>query len=257
MRTSVILNQKGGVGKSATVINVAAILAHYYGKRVLIVDGDTQGNTTEFFGADPQWGNLAEVLRHGKDGGLFAIASIQSTNFPGIDILASDDSLMDLDLTAVKLGDAQVEVLRDMTAKLAELDKYDYILHDCPPAFNAASAAALVAADDVIIPIKLDAFSLRGMGKILRQITNMRSINPKLHVSGILPTMWYKSDKMAESEQILRSSGLPVFTRIRRSDKVDDMTYEQEPLLEFSPRSAASVDYRLFVAEWMGGADNG
>lgn len=257
MRTSVILNQKGGVGKSATVINVAAILAHYYGKRVLVVDGDSQGNTTEFFGADPQWGNLAEVLRHGKDGGFFAVASIQATNFPGVDILASDDSLMDLDLTAVKKDDSKAKVLQDMAAKLTELDKYDYILCDCPPAFNAASAAALMAADDVIIPIKLDAFSVRGMAKILRQITNMRSINPKLQVSGILPTMWYKSDKMAESEQLLRASGLPVFSHIRRSDKVDDMTYAQEPLLEFSPRSAAGVDYRRFVAEWMGGAGNG
>ena len=257
MRTSVILNQKGGVGKSATVINVAAVLAHYYGKRVLVVDGDAQGNTTEFFGADPALGNLAEILRHGRDEGCFAAAHIQPTNFPGIDILASDDSLMDLDLTAVKLGDAQVEVLRDMAVKLTELDKYDYVLCDCPPAFNAASAAALVAADDVIIPIKLDAFSMRGMAKILRQITNMRSINPKLQVSGILPTMWYKSEKMAQSEQILRSSGLPVFSRIRRSDKVDDMTYAQEPLLQFSPRSAAGVDYRRFVAEWMGGAGNG
>lgn len=257
MRTSVILNQKGGVAKSATVINVAAILAHYYGKRVLVVDGDSQGNTTEFFGADPKWGNLAEVLRHGKDGGLFAVASIQDTNFPGVDILASDDSLMDLDLTAVKKDDAKAKVLQDMAAKLTELDKYDYILCDCPPAFNAASAAALMAADDVTIPIKLDAFSVRGMAKILRQITNMRSINPKLQVSGILPTMWYKSDKMAESEQLLRSSGLPVFSHIRRSDKVDDMTYAQEPLLVFSPRSAAGVDYRRFVAEWMGGAGNG
>ena len=257
MRTSVILNQKGGVGKSATVINVAAVLAHYYGKRVLIVDGDTQGNTTEFFGADPAMGNLAEVLRHGRDDGCFAVTSIQPTNFPNIDILASDDSLMDLDLTAVKLGDAQVEVLRDMTAKLSELGSYDYILHDCPPAFNAASAAALVAADDVIIPIKLDAFSMRGMAKILRQITNMRAINPKLQVSGVLPTMWYKSERLAQSEQILRSSGLPVFSRIRRSEKVDDMTYEQEPLLQFSPRSAAGVDYRRFVAEWMGGEANG
>ena len=257
MRTSVILNQKGGVGKSATVINVAAVLAHDYGKRVLVVDGDAQGNTTEFFGADPAWGNLAEVLRHGRDDGLFAVTCLQHTNFPGIDILASDDSLMDLDLTAVKLGDAQVEVLRDMAVKLTELDKYDYILCDCPSAFNAASAAALMAADDVIIPIKLDAFSMRGMAKILRQITNMRAINPKLQVAGILPTVWYKSEKMAQSEQILRSSGLPVFSHIRRSDKVDDMTYAQEPLLEFSPRSAAGVDYRRFVAEWMGGTGNG
>ena len=71
---------------------------------------------------------------------------------------------------------------------------------DCPPAFNAASAAALVAADEVIIPIKLDAFSLRGMANIMQQVSNMRKINDSLTVAGILPTMWYKSDNIIEAE---------------------------------------------------------
>lgn len=253
MRTSAIVNQKGGVAKSTTVINMAAILAMDYGKRVLVVDGDSQGNTSEFFGADPQNGNLADVLRYGRDDGLFAAASIQPTNFDGVDILAAADDLMDLDLTAAKSDPAKAEILRDLTILLAELDKYDYVLVDCPPAFNAAATAALVAADDVIIPIKLDAFSLRGMANLMRQIKNMRRVNAKLRVSGLLPTMWYKSDHVLDAEKQLRGSGLPVYPHIRRSDKVDDMTFDQQPLLVCSPRSAAGVDYRRFVREWMGG----
>ena len=258
MRTTVVLNCKGGVAKSSTVINMAAILACCCGKRVLITDGDSQGNTTEFFGGDPNNGNLAEVLRHEGDAGAFAVVNIQPSNFNGIDLLAADDSLMDLDLTKVELGAAQAGVLRDMGKLLAEKDLYDYHLVDCPPAFNAAAVAALTAADDVIIPMKLDAFSIRGMANLIRQISNMRKDNPRLKLAGLLPTMWYKSPKIEDAEATLRASGLPVFPHIRYTKKVDDMTFNQEPLLASSPRCAAAVDYRRFVAEYLkGGAENG
>lgn len=261
MRTTIILNLKGGIAKTASTVNIAAILARDYQKRVLLVDADSQCNTTEFFGGDPADGNLAEVLRHnGDDSAEFAVISIQPTGFEGIDLLAGDESLMDLDLTKVELQDVRATVLRDMVRMLAERDAYDYCLVDCPPAFNAASAAALMAADEVIIPIKLDAFSLRGMTNLLRQITNMRQINPRLRLAGCLPTMWYRSDNIQQAEETLRASGLPVFPHIRRTDKVDDMTFAQEPLLISSPRSAAGVDYRRFVQAWLkneGGASNG
>lgn len=247
MRTTVILNLKGGVAKTATTVNVAAILAKVYNKRVLVVDADSQCNTTEFFGADPDAGNLADVLRSESP----AIPSTQPTNFPGIDILAGDESLMDLDLTKVELQSVQATVLRDMVLQLNNENAYDYCIVDCPPAFNAASAAALMAADDVIIPIKLDAFSLRGMTCLLRQISNMRKINPKLRLAGCLPTMWYKSPQIQEAEATLRASGLPVLHPIRRTDKVDEMTFSQDPLLISSPRSAAGVDYRRFVEDYM------
>lgn len=110
MRTTIILNLKGGVAKTASTVNIAAILAKDYQKRVLLVDADSQCNTTEFFGGDPANGNLAEVLRYvgiEDDGAEFAVASIQPTTFEGIDLLAGDDSLMDLDLTKVELRDVR------------------------------------------------------------------------------------------------------------------------------------------------------
>lgn len=254
IRTTAIVNLKGGVAKSTTVINMAAILAKKHGKKVCIIDADAQCNTTEFFGADPTLHNLAMVLRvpgdHNRPG-IFAAAQIQETKFAGIDILAGDDSLMDLDLTKVEQQTVSANVLRHLVEEVR--DMYDYAFIDCPPAFNAASAAALIAADDVIIPIKLDAFSLRGMVNLTRQIMNMRRINPRLKIAGILPTMWYNDPEIADAEKQLRDAGLHVFPHIRRSDKVDKMTFRQEPLLISSPRSSAGIDYRKFVLEYMGG----
>lgn len=253
-RTTAVVNLKGGVGKTTTVINLAAILAKEHGAAVCIVDGDSQCNTTEFFGGDPTSGNLAMVLRKaGKqdEPGKYAAGLIQKTAYENIHILPGDETLMDMDLSKVEQGAVSANVLRFLVEEVA--DKYSHILIDCPPAFNAASAAALVAADDVIIPIKLDAFSLRGMANLMRQIKNMRKINPRLTIAGLLPTMWYADDQIQEAENSLKAAGLNVFHHIRHSRKVDGMTFQQEPLLISSPRSAAGIDYRKFVAEYVGG----
>lgn len=255
IRTTAIVNLKGGVAKTTTVINMAAILAKDHKRRVLIVDADSQCNTTEFFGIEPkEEESLSLILRNSQDFEspiAMAACMIQSTKYKNVDIIPADDTLMDLDLSTVLQGTVKANVLRYLIEAVAH--KYDYVFIDCPPAFNAASTAALIAADDVIIPIKLDAFSLRGMGNLLRQIWNMRRINPRLTVAGVLPTMWYKDEKISQTETQIRESGLRVFHHIRRSDKVDDMTFRQEPLLVSSPKSAAGVDYRNFVKEFVGG----
>lgn len=256
IRTTAILNLKGGVAKTTTAINMAAILARDYGSRVLLIDGDSQCNTTEFFGSySDQW-NLAVLLRSAQyynDPENFARSCIQKTQYENVFVLPGDESLMDMDLSKVEQGTINSNVLRYLAEAVRE--EYDYILIDCPPAFNAASAAALIAADDVIIPIKLDAFSLRGMGNLMRQIKNMRRINPRLRLAGCLPTMWYNDPQIVEAEEQLRKAGLQLFHHIRRSDKVDRMTFQQDPLLISSPNSAAGVDYRKFVAEYVGGGN--
>lgn len=264
MRTIAVVNLKGGVAKTATVINVAAVLARDYRQQVLVIDADSQCNTTEFFGGEPGQGNLAELLRMESDPDPYllpeeaAMAAIQDSNFEDVDLICGDDSLMDLDLSKVEGQEVNVTVLRDLRRYLDALgdeeeECYDWVLIDCPPAFNAASAAALLMADEVLVPIKLDAFSLRGMTNLLRQIENMRKINPQLKLLGCLPTMWYRSPRTEEAEKVLQGSGLPIFGHIRRTDKVDEMTFAQEPLLVTSPHSAAGVDYRKFVRELMKG----
>jgi len=261
MRTIAVVNMKGGVGKTATVINVAAVLARDYRQDVLVIDADSQCNTTEFFGGDPTQGNLAELLRISADKlhlPAEPLGYIQESNFDGVDLLCGADELMDLDLSKVEGQEVNVTVLRDLRQTLLALsdegeDTYDWILVDCPPAFNAASAAALLMADEVLIPIKLDAFSIRGMTNLLHQIKNMRKINPQLRLLGCLPTMWYRSDRTEEAEKVLQSIGLPIFPPIRRTDKVDEMTFIQEPLPVSSPHSAAGIDYRKFVRELVKG----
>lgn len=246
MRTIAFLNLKGGVAKTATTVNTAAILAGDYGRKVLVVDADSQANSSEFLGMDRMpVGTLAELLRGKPDGGVRARSCIIRSNLKNVDLLPADDTLMDLDLTKVEDGRIYTGCLRDLQAFIG--GRYDFMLIDCPPAFNAAAAAALIAADEVIIPIKLDAFSLRGMGNLMRQIENMRRINPALRLGGLLPTMWYKSDNVEQAEEQLRASGLPVYPHIRRTPKVDDMTFKQEPLTVSSPKSAACIDYRRFV----------
>lgn len=254
IRTTAILNLKGGVAKTTTAINMAAILATKYGKRVLLIDADSQCNTTEFFGGETDEETLASLLRYSGKRELdkdLVYAAIQSTGIENLDLIPADDTLMDMDLSAASSGTVDVNVLRSLVEETREY--YDYVLIDCPPAFNAAAAAALVAADDVIIPIKLDAFSLRGMVNLTRQIKNMKRINPRLRIAGLLPTMWYKASEIRDAEDQLRAAGFRVFHHIRRSDKVDRMTFQQEALLMSSPNSGAGIDYRAFVAEYVGG----
>lgn len=254
MRITAVMNLKGGVAKTTTAINMAAILARRHRKRVLLVDADSQCNLTEFMGADPGKGNLAKLLREPKayyDNKANYQGCVQNTRYKNIDILPGDESLMDLDLSKVEQNTLDAYVLRVFLGKVKT--EYDYVIIDCPPAFNAACVAALIAANDVIIPIKLDAFSLRGMANLMRQIRNMRKINPVLGLDGCLPTMWYNDPQILDAEHQLRAAGLPVYPHIRRSDKVDKMTFQQDPLVIGSPHSGAGIDYSKFVRKYLHG----
>lgn len=266
MRTIAICNLKGGVAKTTTAVNLAAILAAERGKNVLVIDADSQANATSFLGGDREQPGMAALLQ-GQTTEEKPL-ELQRTNVGGVTLIAGSAELMDLDLTKAGEGTVDVQCLREVRAFLEESALWgphpaswrppspcegkalDYCLIDCPPAFNAASSAALIAADEVLIPVKLDAFALEGMANLLQQIQNMRRINPQLQVLGVLPVMWYKSESILQAERALRESGLRVLPRIRRSDRVDDMTYAQAPLISCSPRSGPCKDYRV-LAKWL------
>lgn len=248
MRSTAIFNLKGGVAKTTTAIHLAKLLNTHHGARVLLIDCDPQCNLTQFFGADPRKGSTTQVLLDGSE--FCAINSIQPTGMEGVDIIAADDMLMELDLSQIYNGRVMRYVFRKLALELERRETYDYVIYDCPPAFNGASAAALIGADDVVIPIKLDAFSVAGMANVLQQIRNMKRISPRLSVAGILPTMWYRDIKILESEELLRRSNLPIYPHIRRSDKVDGFTFTGEfP----NAKVRHMVDYKRFTKAYLEG----
>lgn len=254
MKTICIMNLKGGVGKTITATNLAAVFAAR-GKRVLLVDADHQGNTSAFFQSDQEATTLCDILR-GENEPYWA-DNVQRTGYEGLDIVPGN-----MDLAALETGEAPYDRwhalyrLREFLLSAAEDDAYDFAIIDMPPAFSTAAKAALIAADEVIIPMKLDAFSINGMAELLKQIASMRKVNPRLRLAGILITMWRNTEMVRQAEQILRGGSVPVYkTVIRRTDIVDESTYGSKPLYLYSPNCAAAVDYKRFAAEYLEGSE--
>ena len=254
MRTTAIMNLKGGTAKTVTAINLAAIYARDYAERVLLVDADSQANLTEFMCLrmpdGSASGGFADLLRGLRAGPI-------STKLDNVSILWADETLMALDVTAAGSGAADPMALAAYLDRKDVREIYDRVIIDCPPAFSAGAMAALIAADEVVIPTKIDAFGIRGIPNLLEQIRNMKRINPDLEVAGVLPTMFYPTQEQRDAEAALRKSLLtgyiPCFRHIRRSTKVDDSTFAQEALIYSSPKSGACRDYKIFakeLAEW-------
>lgn len=260
MKTTAIMNLKGGVAKTITAVNMAAILAEKHGKRVLLIDADHQGNSSSFFSLDDEAATLRDILT-GENESLWC-DNISCTGIEGLDLLPSCMSLADLDVSG---DESQIERakrkyrLKDFLLCAAEDNAYDYVIIDLPPSFSTAAQAALIAADEVIIPMKVDAFSLSGILELLRQIGGVKKLNPKLTLRGALVTMFRNADSTKEGVEILRKSKVPVFSQtIRWTDRlVDESTFAHAPLYMHSPRCAASKDYCKFVIEYLGGELHG
>ena len=256
MRTTAIMNLKGGTGKTVTTVNAAAILAELHGCRVLAIDADSQANLTELLSRSPadnvRIGGLSDLLQ-----------GLQAQAFPSkiknVDLLPADETLMALDISSAGNGKADPMALANWLQQ--KKTRYEHVLIDCPPAFSAGAMAALIAADDVVIPLKLDAFGIRGLANLMEQIKNMRRVNPDLRISGVLPTMYYPDELQHKAEDDLRKSldlaGVHCFHHIRRSVRMDGATFAQEPLTKYSPKSKTCYEYKLFVRDLlaMGGDD--
>lgn len=263
MRTIAIINLKGGVGKTTTVINMAAILA-MSGRSVLCADCDPQANLTAFFGVRDAERTcsctMAELLDPEADGRSDVIEDyIIETAIPGVSLIPASIELIRADIASVYRGKG-ARALSDALLSLLDTEieggeaPYDYVLLDCPPSFTAASVAAIAAADDIIIPVEADAFAISGMATLIRQIESVRHIRPSIRVAGALITKWHRTAAVIQGEAALRGSSVPVFdTVIRRSDKVTESIFQARSLEDYSRRSAAAQDYRRFVAEYLEG----
>ena len=261
MKTVAVFNLKGGVGKTMTTAVMADCLAADHGKRVLLIDADAQGNLSQYFGVEAQDGEDLLALLQGQNEPYYP--DFVTPARPGIDIIPAGMSLIYADVDAIKDGRCRLNAIEDLRGAIAEdaesesteawARTYDYILIDCPPAFSAASTAALTAADEVIIPIRLDAFSTAGVAALTTQVANMRRINDRLRVAGVLVTQYQRTREESLAHTLLAaSSGLPVYQcRIRQSPRVAAATFAGESLLTFSPHCGAAKDYRRFVAEFL------
>lgn len=247
MKAIAIMNVKGGVGKTMTACNMAHILAETYKQRVLLIDADPQANASTFFEVDAKDGGLTELLN-----GLAVCYDeiIQATGYDGVHMIPCDSSLFGVDL-GTDTGHTKTAIV-DLCDNIREDDAYDVVLIDCPPSFTPSAIAALAAADGVIVPVKLDAFSVDGMEFLLDQLAAVHRINGKAKLEGILVTLWHNCVSNVQAEEHLRSRGIRVYsTHIRRSDKADESTWYHSPICDYSRYSSTARDYRDFVAEFV------
>ena len=249
MKVFCITNLKGGVGKTITAVNTAYLLSVMNG-RVLLIDNDKQGNSSKFFGVwsdDVLSPSISNVL---TERNYDIRRAIQRTKYERLDVLPANMSL----LKANK--DILLDCSRPQQSRLQKALKevsslYDYVVIDCAPDINMSVINALVASDEVIIPLKIDQFAFDGLDQLREQIEDIREFNSTIRIAGCLVTMFSKNSVNIQGVDALRRSfGLPVFeSMIRKTVKVDETTFTGIPLQAYAPKCSAAKDYVSFIEE--------
>ncbi len=253
-RIVALANQKGGVGKTTTAINLGAALAELE-RSVLLVDFDPQGGCGIGLGIEP--GSLVvSVYNALLDRSCSVEEVIQKTSFPGLELLPSN-----IDLSAAELLLVQ-EVAREQTLMRVlgpVRNEYDYVLIDCQPSLGLLTVNALTAAHGVIIPLECEFFALRGVALLVETIEKVRDrLNPALEIDGILATM-YDPRTLHSREVVARvveAFGDQVFhTVIGRTVKFPDASVAAEPITTYASSHAGAYAYRLLARELIARGD--
>lgn len=262
MRTIALMNQKGGVGKTTTTVNLGAALAEA-GKKVCLVDLDPQAHLTINYGlepADEDQINLYDVLIEGAS----FLAAMRKIS----DNLALVPSSIDLAAAEIKLVS---EIGREMILKnrieAAQHDEFDFLLFDCPPSLGLLTINALAIANEIIVPMQPHFLALQGVAKLLETVQLVsKRMNPKLKVTGIVLTMFDGHAKLSgevvnELNQFIESAkGKPlpwadakIFrTKIRRNIKLAESPSFGQTILQYDPQSNGAADYRQLAEEVLG-----
>ncbi len=246
-RIIAMCNQKGGVGKTTTTINLAASLAEY-GRKVLAVDFDPQGALSAGLGVPAHDGlNIYDLLRDTKKDPFEAI---KPTSVPGLDVIPAN---IDLSAAEVHLVNevAREHILASVLKKVK--DDYDVIFIDCQPSLGLLTVNALTAAHGVLIPLECEYFALRGVALLIETIDKVRDrLNPAIKVDGVLATMY--DARLLHSrevmERLVETFGDTVLESvITRTVKFPDASVAGQPITQFAPEHAAAKAYRATARE--------
>lgn len=246
-RIIAIANQKGGVGKTTTTVNLAASLG-VLEKKVLLIDADPQANATSGLGIDVEQvqAGTYQVLEHT----VSASETIVSTNSPNVDIIPAHIDLVAIEIELVDKENREY-MLKEALKPI--VDRYDYILIDCAPSLGLLTLNALTAAHSVIIPIQCEYFALEGLGKLLNTIKSIQKLhNPDLDIEGLLLTMF--DSRLRLSNQVVDEvnthfSEMVFKTIIQRNVRLSEAPSYGETIIKYDASSTGANNYLKLAQE--------